>query len=73
MSAVSTAVTAPEAASFAGDPRLDPSHNRLKVEGAAMLLIGHQENFFPGIKSIDRAELCNNIVAFGGLAAARGA
>lgn len=45
------------------DPRLNPFHDRLSVENAAMLLIDHQEGFFHGIKSIDTKELRNNIVA----------
>lgn len=51
------------------DKRLDPFHDRLSVQNAAMLLIDHQEGFFPGIKSIDSKELRNNIIALGKLAA----
>lgn len=54
------------------DPRLDPFRSRLSVENAAMLLIDHQEGFFPGIKSIDTAELRNNIVALAKVAARTG-
>lgn len=45
------------------DIRLNPFHDPLRVENAAMLLIDHQEGFLPGIKSIDSNELRNNIVA----------
>ncbi|MDX2104182.1 MAG: isochorismatase family protein [Alphaproteobacteria bacterium] len=54
------------------DPRLDPFRTRLSVENAAMLLIDHQEGFFPGIKSIDTADLRNNIIATAKLAARTG-
>jgi nicotinamidase-related amidase len=50
------------------DTRLNPFHDPLRVENAAMLLIDHQEGFFPGIKSIDTKELRNNIVATAKLA-----
>ncbi len=50
------------------DSRLDPFHDRLSVENAAMLLIDHQEGFFPGIRSIDPTDLRNNIVATAKLA-----
>jgi nicotinamidase-related amidase len=42
---------------------------RLSVENSAMLLIDHQEGFFAGIKSIDSAELRNNITALAKVAA----
>lgn len=45
-----------------------PYPDRLSVDNAAMLLIDHQEGFFAGIKSIDTAELRNNIIALGKLA-----
>lgn len=44
------------------------TNNRLTPENSAMLLIDHQEGFFPGIKSIDPAELRNNVIALGELA-----
>ncbi len=40
----------------------------LTPNNAAMLLIDHQEGFFAGIKSIDTAELRNNIIALGKVA-----
>ncbi|MBC8164517.1 MAG: isochorismatase family protein [Bryobacteraceae bacterium] len=46
------------------------TYNRLTPDNAAMLLIDHQEGFFPGIKSIDPAELRNNVIALGELAKA---
>lgn len=51
------------------DARLDPFRSRLSVDNAAMLLIDHQEGFFPGIKSIGTDELRNNIIATAKLAA----
>jgi len=51
------------------DQRLDPFHDRLSVENAAMLLIDHQAGFFPGIKSIDTKELRGNIIALAKVAA----
>lgn len=44
---------------------LNPFPERLSVENSAMLLIDHQEGFFPGIQSIDRDELRTNILALG--------
>jgi nicotinamidase-related amidase len=54
------------------DTRLDPFRDRLSVENAAMLLIDHQEGFFPGIRSIDRDELRGSIVALAKVAARTG-
>lgn len=44
-------------------------HDRLSVENAAMLLIDHQEGFFPGIRSIETTELRGNIIALSKVAA----
>ena len=59
----------PDLGAAMNDARLDPFRDRLSVENAAMLLIDHQEGFFPGIKSIDTKDMRNNIVALAKIAA----
>ena len=46
------------------------TNKRRTPDYAAMLLIDHQEGFFPGIRSIDPTELRHNVIALGELAKA---